>query len=183
MMPTFKRGSVLLLLVLASACGSSSTTPTPTPTPVPLPAPTPPPPTPAVLRVTASNITYNAANPAVPATPFKTSVTVTYSDISGSGANVNFLNVTWSSPALGPGGPTNFTDFTPAAFLQIWGTNHINVGQTNSVVAFLQTAQPFPVGSLAVLVQTSMQDDLGNVTNFGPATFFQAGVLPLSSHR
>lgn len=77
------------------------------------------------------------------------------------GMNVNFINVTWRDYR---GDLMIFRNYNPGALSQIWGTNHINAGESKGIVASIDYNRP--LSRVSVLVETSVQDDFGNVINF-----------------
>ncbi len=101
---------------------------------------------------------------------FRAEMSLTYRETSRAvGMNVNFVNVTWRDYR---GDLMIFRNYDPGALTQIWGSNHINAGDSRALVARIDYNRP--VSSVSVLVETSVQDDFGNVISF--SNTFRGGV-------
>lgn len=93
---------------------------------------------------------------------FRAQVELTYSELSRAvGMNVNFVNVTWRDYR---GDLLIFRNYHPGDLQGIWGTNHIGAGEERGLIARIDYNRP--ISSVSVLVETSVQDDYGNVINF-----------------
>lgn len=105
---------------------------------------------------------------------FRAEMSLTYRETSRSvGMNVNFVNVTWRDSR---GDLLIFRNYDPGVLGQIWGTNHINAGDSKGIVARIDYNRP--VSSVSVLVETSVQDDFGNVINFSDTFNGSLSALP-----
>ena len=93
---------------------------------------------------------------------FRAEMTLTFRELSRAvGMNVNFVNVTWRDYN---GNLLIFRNYNPGDLAQIWGNNHINAGAERGIVARIDYTRA--ISRVSVLVETSVQDDFGNVINF-----------------
>lgn len=103
---------------------------------------------------------------------FRARITITYTEASRAyGMNVNFLVLDvfdYLNRRLG-----NQISYSPSTFAQIWGSNHIDAGDSKGILVTLDYNSV--VSRITVNATTSVQDDLGNVFSF-PKTF--EGALP-----
>jgi hypothetical protein len=108
---------------------------------------------------------------------FRAKVNVTYTEASKAfGMNVNFLTLDlYDSRGVHMGKQFSYN---PSVFGNVWGSNHIGAGESKGVVVTLDYNGNL-VSSIRVDAVTSIQDDLGNVTNFSK-TFngFLEGIMP-----
>ena len=105
---------------------------------------------------------------------FRAEMTLTFRELSRAvGMNVNFVNVTWRDYN---GQLLIFRNYDPSVMAQIWGTNHINAGGERGIVARIDYSRA--LSSVSVLVETSVQDDYGNVINFSETFRDSVGVRP-----
>jgi hypothetical protein len=105
---------------------------------------------------------------------FRAEMTLTFRELSQAvGMNVNFVNVTWRDYA---GNLLIFKNYNPGDLAQIWGNNHINAGAERGIVARIDYTRA--LSSVSVLVETSVQDDFGNVINFSDTFRDSVGVRP-----
>jgi hypothetical protein len=103
---------------------------------------------------------------------FRAEMTLTFRELSQAvGMNVNFVNVTWrdyNNQVL------IFRNYNPGDLTQIWGNNHIAAGTSRGIVARIDYSRL--LSRVSVLVETSVQDDFGNVINFSETFRDSVGV-------
>ena len=103
---------------------------------------------------------------------FRAEMTLTFRELSRAvGMNVNFVNVTWRDYN---GQLLIFRNYNPGDLAQIWGNNHINAGAERGIVARIDYTRA--LSRVSVLVETSVQDDFGNVINFSDTFRDSVGV-------
>ena len=85
--------------------------------------------------------------------------------------NVNFVNVTWRDY---DGKLLIFRNYNPGDVAQIWGNNHIAAGTSRGIVARIDYSRL--LSRVSVLVETSVQDDFGNIINFSETFRDSVGV-------
>lgn len=78
------------------------------------------------------------------------------------GLNVNFINVQWRDFTGANMGA--LTNYNPSAISQVWGSNHVNPGQTRTISAGIDYTRAVSQVSVATVI--SLGDDLGNPFNF-----------------
>jgi hypothetical protein len=105
---------------------------------------------------------------------FRAEMTLTFPELSQAvGMNVNFVNVTWrdyDNKLL------IFRNYNPGDLAQIWGNNHIAAGTSRGIVARIDYSRP--LSRVSVLIETSVQDDFGNIINFSETFRDSVGVRP-----
>jgi hypothetical protein len=105
---------------------------------------------------------------------FRAEMTLTFRELSQAvGMNVNFVNVTWrdyDNKLL------IFRNYNPGDLAQIWGNNHIAAATSRGIVARIDYSRP--LSRVSVLVETSVQDDFGNIINFSETFRDSVGVRP-----
>jgi hypothetical protein len=103
---------------------------------------------------------------------FRAEMSLTFREVSRAvGMNVNFVNVTWRDYN---GQLLIFRNYNPGDLAQIWGNNHINAGAERGIVARIDYTRA--LSRVSVLVETSVQDDFGNVINFSDTFQDSVGV-------
>jgi hypothetical protein len=105
---------------------------------------------------------------------FRAEMTLTFRELSQAvGMNVNFVNVTWRDYN---GQLLIFRNYTPGDLAQIWGNNHIAAGTSRGIVARIDYSRA--LSRVSVLVETSVQDDNGNVIKFSETFRDSVGIRP-----
>lgn len=90
------------------------------------------------------------------------------------GLNVNFINVQWKDFTGANMGP--LTNYNPSKIAEVWGSNHVNPGQTRTVTAGVDYTRAGSSVSIATTI--SLGDDLGNPFNFSDTFNGQIRFLP-----
>lgn len=110
---------------------------------------------------------------------FRGQANITIRETGGAyGINVNFINV---QPRFANGTTAPVRNFNPGEFQRIWGTNHINAGQSNGVT-YVIDYNGGGVSALTLDTTTSITDDLGNTQTITRQlqARLQSAVAPLS---